>query len=87
MEMNISTIIVIMVLGFTLFVFGYVIFDELYTGEAYDKACEDIGMVKGVNNNLFGGDYCLGDGAHQAIFECKGFAWNKKCKANLILVK
>jgi len=58
-------------------------YDGSYTNEAYDKACKDVGMVKAVYN-IDGVDYCLGKVNREATFECEGFAWNKKCKANLI---
>ena len=87
---KISIIVVITSLGIVLILFGSLIFDEQYSEEAYNKACVDLGMKKNLYYGLALGDkYCIDNQgtAHEALFQCEGFAWKKECKANLVSVK
>ena len=87
---KITTIVVIVCLGLVVILFGSLIFDERYSEGTYNQACIDLGMKENRYYGLaMGTKYCIDyEGiAHEAIFECSGFAWNKQCKANLLSVK
>ena len=87
---KITIIVVILSLGLVVILFGSLIFDEQYSKEAYDKACIDLDMKENLYYGLaLGEKYCIDNEgiAHEALFQCEGFAWNKKCKANLVSVK
>lgn len=81
--------IFVLIIGLFIFGGGYMVIDDKYLFVACDEACINLDMEVSIYyREIDRLDYCIdSEGiAHEAIFRCKGFAWNKQCKANLVSV-